>query len=115
MLTISPELALAFETCTLARWKAEIAALIRHRFPEAAARFPGDALPNWVRDAMETLRRAGEPTPVDLQHFAVTLFAVTEGAPDDLATGDLLAIMLSDETFKVRMAFLRKAFPATPA
>ena len=108
MLTISPELALAFEKGTLVRWKVEIAALIRHRFP-------GDALPNWVRDAMETLRRAGEPTPADLQHFAVTLFAVTEAEPDDRATADLLAIMLSEETFTVRMAFLRKAFPATPA
>ena len=115
MLTISPELALAFEKATLVRWKTEIAAQLRHRFPDAAARFPGAALEDWVRDTMAVLRRAGEPSPADLELFAVTLFAVTEAAPDHRATGDLLAIMLSEETFKARMALLRKAFPATPA
>ena len=115
MLTISPELALAFEKATLQRWKSEIAALIRQRFPGAAARFPSAALEDWVRDAMEVLRRAGDPTPADLERFTVTLFQVTEAAPDDRATADLLAIMLGDGAFKVRMALLHKAFPALPA
>ena len=96
MLTISPELALAFEKATLVRWKTETAAQLRHRFPAAAARFPGAALENWVRDTMAVLRRAGEPSPADLERFTVTLFQVTEAAPDDRATADLLAIMLGD-------------------
>jgi hypothetical protein len=113
MLTISPELALAFETGTLARWKAEISALLRRQFPDAAA-LPGSRLEDWVREAMETIRRAGATSRMDIELFAVTLFRITEVEKDDRAAGDFMAIMLSQEPISARMALLRKAFAGLP-
>ena len=110
MLTISPELALAFEKGTLERWKQDIARDLRARFPDATARVPGAALDDWVRGAMDSLRRQGDAGWPDHHLFATTLFAVTEAAPDDVAMGDLLAIMTSQASFSVRLALLRKSF-----
>ena len=114
MLIISPELALAFETGTVGRWKLEIAAQLRHHYPDAAARFPGPALETWAREAMEVLRRHGNSSRPDLELFTTTLFAVTEAAPDQIAAGDLLAILLGPGSFAARMKLLHKAF-ALPA
>ncbi len=110
MITISKELAAAFEKDALARWKAEIAGQIAQEFPMAAARFAGDALADWVRGTMETLRRQGATTRSDMAFFAVTLFRVTEAAPDPRAAGDLTAIMVGGGTFSAKMSMLRKGF-----
>jgi hypothetical protein len=112
MLTISADLAQAFETGTLARWKADIAHDLRIRFPEATARFAGAALEAWVQDAMDTLSRQGKVKWPDLHLFTVTLFAVTEAEPDAVATGDLMAIMTSPASLPARLALLHKAFGA---
>lgn len=112
MLTISPELALAFERDTLKRWKGEIAARLARRFPDRAAEMGQEALENWVREAIEMLRDQGGAQWADVSFFAETLFAVTEGAPDDRALGDFTAIMAGPGDMKARLTLLRKAFPA---
>lgn len=110
MLTISKELALAFETGTLARWKAELVAQLRRQFPEAAARFPDAALENWVREAMEGIRDMGATSRGDIELFTVTLFAVTEADQDERATDDLVAILIGEGTLASKMSLLRKGF-----
>jgi hypothetical protein len=114
MLTISPELAEAFETQTLLRWKVEITATLRRDYPVASAGFQGQALENWVRDTMETVRRKGATTRADIAFFAVTLFRVAEVEKDTRAAGDFVAIMVSDNTFSAQMSLLRKAFAGVP-
>lgn len=115
MLTISPELAGAFETATLARWKAEITALLRRRHPEVTAAFSGTKLEGWVREAMETIRRMGATSRADIEHFTATLFQITEVDHDDRAAGEFTAILLAADPLAARLALLRKAFPARPA
>lgn len=110
MLVISPELALAFESGTLARWKTEIAALLARRFPAEAAKFPGGQLENWVREAMDGVRRMGAVSRRDIETYVVSLFLVTEVEQDDRAAEDFVVIMLGDGAFPAKMAFLRKAF-----
>ncbi|MEO8244395.1 MAG: hypothetical protein ABI832_19015 [bacterium] len=110
MITISKQLAVAFEKDALARWKAEISGQIAQDFPEAAKRFPDEALDNWVRDTMETLRRQGATTRSDMAFFAITLFRVAEAGQDQRAAGDLAAIMVRGDTFSAKMSMLRKAF-----
>lgn len=110
MLTISPDLAQAFETGTLERWTQEIAANLRHVFPDATARYPGAALESWVQGSMDTLRRLGATTRADLQFFTLTLFRLTEAEPDPVAAGDFAAIMVAATAYPAKMALLRKAF-----
>ena len=110
MLIISPELALAFETGTLVRWKVEIVALLRQDHPTDSARFQGETLEDWVREAMDSLRRIGATARDDIAFFVVTLFRVTEVQQDARATGDLAAIMGSSTAYPAKMALLRKAF-----
>ena len=110
MLTISPELALAFESGTLLRWKQEIAALLRQRHPTEAARFADDALEDWVRQAMESLRRIGGDKRGDIELFATTLFHVTEVTGDTRALADLIAIMGANTPYPAKIALLRKGF-----
>jgi len=112
MLTISNELALAFEVSTLGRWKAEIAAELRDQYPEAATKFPGVKLDDWVRSAMGTIRSLGATTRADIALFAVTLFAVSETDADDDDATDFVAIMISESPLPAKMALLRKAFPS---
>ena len=111
MLTISRELAQAFETGNLARWKAEIAATLCRLFPKVAATFPDGKLENWVREAMESIRQMGATSRADMELFTVALFTVTEVDKDDRSTGDLTAILLGQSAFPAKMAMLRKAFP----
>ena len=113
MLTIGSELGLAFETGTLARWKSEIAARIARDFPQAAGRFPGDTLQEWVRAAMQTIRRAGADTRSDIELYAHALFRVTEAATDDSQAADFVAIMTQPGTYALRIKTLRKAFPVS--
>jgi hypothetical protein len=115
MLTISPQLADAFESGTLERWKAEIAIELRHRFPGDAARFAGPALDDWVRRSMETLRRIGGSSRPDMAFFATTLFRLTEAEQDLAAAGDLTAILVSASPYAAKMSLLRKAFPPDDA
>ena len=114
MLTISPELAEAFETGTLQRWKVEIAASLRDSFPSETARFQGSSLENWVRETMETVRRIGATSRPDIAFFAITLFRVAEVEPDTRAAGDFAAIMVAEDTFSAKMSLLRKAFANRP-
>ena len=111
MLTISRELAIAFEQGTLGRWKAEIAALIRRQFPAEANNFPGARMDDWVRGATDSIRRMGVTARGDIEHFAVTLFLVTEVDADDRAAEDFVAIMLGSGTMSAKMSMLRKGFP----
>lgn len=110
MLTISPELATAFESDALARWKLEIAADLRQRYPAVATGFPEDRLQDWVRSAMETVRRHGATSRADLWFFAVTLFTLTEVDHDDPGAGDFAAIMAGPGTYAAKMAMLRKSY-----
>lgn len=110
MLTISPALAQAFETGTLLRWKQDIASTLRTQYPDAAARFPGMALEDWVQGSMDTLRRLGASTKPDLELFTLTLFRLTEAEPDPIAAGDFTAIMVAPTAYPAKMALLRKAF-----
>ena len=110
MLTISPDLAQAFETGTVLRWKQDIAASLRHDYPDAAARFPGPALEDWVQGCMDTLRRLGASTRADHAFFAQTLFRLTEAGADPIAAGDFTAIMVAPTAYPAKMALLRKAF-----
>jgi hypothetical protein len=109
MLTITPELALAMEAGTLARWKQEIAARIAHDFPQAA---PDDeTLQDWVRDAMETIRRAGATSRSDIELYAHALFRVTEASDHPIALQDFVTIMTLPGDYSLRIKTLRKAFP----
>ncbi len=110
MLTISPELATAFETGTLQRWKTEITADLRRLHPDATAGFSGAALDDWVRSAIDSLRRLGGTSRQDIAFFVVTLFAVTEADKDPRAMGDLVAIMGAATPYPAKMALLRQAF-----
>lgn len=107
MLTISPDLAQAFETGTVLRWTQEIAATLRHDFPQAE-HFP--ALEDWVQDSMDTLRRLGARTKPDFEFFTRTLFCLTEANPDPIAAGDFTAIMVAATPYPAKMALLRQAF-----
>ena len=108
MLTIPPELALAFDTATLARWKVEIAAQIARDHPQTMT---PEALQDWVRAAMETVRRAGATSRADMDLYARALFQVTEAATDTNAVTDFVAIMTANLPYAKRIATLRKAFP----
>jgi len=114
MLMISKELAEAFETSTLGRWKSEFARQLRRQYPAAAPRFPDDSLDEWVRSAMEVIRRIGATSRDDMEIFCTALFWVTEAEPDDRAAGDLVAIMTSEGSLAARMALMRKSFPNPP-
>ncbi len=111
MLTISAELAAAFESDALARWKAEIAADLRQRYPAVMAGFPEARLQDWVRSAMETVRRHGATGRADLWFFTVTLFTLTEVDHDDPGASDFAAIMAGPGTYAAKTAMLRKSFP----
>lgn len=110
MLTISPDLAQAFETGTLLRWRQEIADTLRRDFADATARYPGTALETWVQGSMDTLRRLGATTRADLELFSLTLFRLTEAEPDPIAAGDFAAIMVAPTAYAAKMDLLRKAF-----
>jgi hypothetical protein len=110
MLTIAPELATAFETGTLSRWKTEIAATLRKKYPGPATAFTCPALEDWVRQSMDCVRRLGATSRGDIELFAVTLFGVTEAGHDPRAAGDFTAVMLAPGTLAAKMAFLRKGF-----
>ncbi len=107
MLTISPDLAQAFETATRQRWVQDIAATLRQDFPQAE-HFP--ALEDWVQDSMDTLRRLGARTKPDFEFFTRTLFRLTEAEPDPIAAGDFTAIMVAPTAYPAKMALLRQAF-----
>jgi hypothetical protein len=111
MLEITPAHMQAQEIQLLARWKAELAAALRSRLPEATRPMPEAELQRWVARAMDAARRIGATSKADLQDFALTLFRISEARPDLEASGDFTVIMTAEDTFEAKIAMMRKAYP----
>jgi len=110
MLTISHDLAAAFEAGTFARWRHEIAADLRTRHPTETVGFSGDELLDWVQDAVGRARLAGAVTHPDIAFFVETLFRMTKVGGDPAAARDFAAIMAAPGPWRPRIALLRRAF-----